>query len=78
MRRGRRVKACYSSPVKAASCFDTLSEVFARDLDLELLRRARAKTPTERIQWLERMQEIADQARRARADEAARAAQAPR
>jgi hypothetical protein len=64
--------------VKAVSSFDTLAEVFARDIDLTLLRRARAKTPTERIQWLERMQELAEQARKARGDESPRAAPAPR
>src|SRR5262245_38687352 len=40
------------------TCFDVLAELFARDVDRELLRRSRAKTPTERIQWLEEMQEF--------------------
>ena len=47
-------------------CFDVLSELFARDIDMELLRRAQARTPTERIRWLEGMQEFAEQARKAR------------
>ncbi len=50
--------------------FDVLSELFARDVDRELLRRAAEKTPTERIEWLEQMQSFADDARKARADEA--------
>jgi hypothetical protein len=57
----------------APTCFDVLSELFARDLDPELVRRAKAKTPTERILWLEEMQRFADEARKARTDEAARA-----
>jgi hypothetical protein len=56
------------------TCFDVLAELFAKDIDRELLRRSLAKTPTERIQWLEQMQEFAEQARKARADEAAGAA----
>ena len=49
----------------APTCFDVLSELFARDLDPELVRRAKAKTPTERILWLEEMQRFADEARKA-------------
>lgn len=41
------------------TCFDVLSELFARDVDRELLQRAAAKTPTERIEWLEPMQALA-------------------
>ncbi len=55
------------------TCFDILSELFARDVDRELLRRAQAKTPTERIIWLEEMQAFADDAKKARQDEASRA-----
>lgn len=55
------------------TCFDVLAELFAQDVDRELLRRGLAKTPTERIVWLEQMQAFADEARRARGDEAARA-----
>jgi hypothetical protein len=54
------------------TCFDILSELFARDVDKELLLRARSKTPTERIAWLEEMQEFAEEAKKARANEAAR------
>ena len=54
------------------TCFDILSELFARDIDVELLRRAQAKTPTERIRWLEEMQEFAEQAKKARIDAVAR------
>jgi hypothetical protein len=56
------------------TCFDVLSELFARDIDRELLRQARAKTPTERLVWLEEMQAFADAARKARLDAAERAA----
>jgi hypothetical protein len=56
------------------TCFDILAELFARDVDRELLRRAREKTPTERIAWLEDMQAFAEAAAEARRhDEAARA-----
>jgi hypothetical protein len=47
------------------TCFDVLSELFARDIDRDLLRRAKAKTPTERIIWLEEMQAFAADARNA-------------
>jgi hypothetical protein len=57
----------------AATCFDVLSELFARDVDRELLRRAQERTPTERILWLEEMQKFAEDARMARANEATRA-----
>ena len=63
---------CYLEDVER-TCFDVLSELFARDIDMDLLRRAQAKTPTERIEWLEEMQAFAEDARKARADEAARA-----
>jgi hypothetical protein len=58
------------------TCFDVLSELFARDIDMDLLRQAMAKTPTERILWLEEMQAFADDAKRAR--EAAAAARSAR
>jgi hypothetical protein len=54
--------------------FDILAELFARDVDRELLRRSVMKSPTERIVWLEEMQAFAEAARKARRDEAARAA----
>ena len=54
------------------SCFDILSELFARDVDMDLLRRGMARTPTERIIWLEEMQAFAEAAKEARRDEAAR------
>lgn len=60
------------------TCFDILSELFARDVDRELLRRAQEKTPTERIIWLEEMQAFAEDAKKAREDEAARAPHPPR
>ena len=56
------------------TCFDVLSELFARDIDKDLLRQSRAKTPTERIIWLEEMQAFAADARNARRHEAERAA----
>ena len=56
-----------------ATCFDILSELFARDIDKDLLRKSLARTPTERIAWLEEMQAFAEEARKARRDEAARA-----
>lgn len=60
------------------TCFDVLSELFARDVDRDLLRRAQAKTPTERIIWLEEMQAFAEEARKARDDEASTAPRSPR
>lgn len=58
--------------------FDVLAELFARDVDRELLRRSLARTPTERIAWLEEIQTFAEEAKKARADEAASTAQAAR
>ncbi len=58
------------------TCFDILSELFARDVDRELLKRSLAKTPTERIVWLEEMQAFAESARKARSREATRATKA--
>lgn len=46
--------------------FVRLAELFARDIDRTLLSQARAKTPEERIAWLEEMQAFADEARAAR------------
>jgi hypothetical protein len=60
------------------TCFDVLAELFARDVDRDLLRRAQALTPTERIVWLEQMQAFADDARRASRHEAERAPDPPR
>lgn len=51
----------------ARTCFDVLAELFARDVDPTLIARGLAKTPTERIQWLEEMQSFAEEARKARA-----------
>ena len=61
----------YALDVERTS-FDVLAELFERDVDRDLLARSLAKTPTERIVWLEEMQAFADDARKAR-DEAARA-----
>lgn len=62
--------------------FDILAELFARDADQALLRSSAAKTPTERLRWLQDTQAFADAARVARAaepvNEASRATQAPR
>ena len=63
-----------SSTPMERTCFDILAELFARDVDRDLLERSKAKTPTERIIWLEEMQAFAEDARKARRDEAARAA----
>jgi hypothetical protein len=71
------VAACYRGDV-SRTCFDLLAELFAKDVDRALMRQSLARTPTERIQWLEQIQAFADAARKARADEAARAPQAPR
>jgi hypothetical protein len=60
------------------SSFDVLAELFARDVDPTLLARGLARTPTERIDWLEDMQELAEEARKARAREAQAAPQPPR
>ncbi|MBN9167543.1 MAG: hypothetical protein J0I07_41825 [Myxococcales bacterium] len=46
------------------TCFDELAELFARDIDRELLRRSVAKTVVERFIWLEEMQAFAEEARR--------------
>jgi hypothetical protein len=60
--------------------FDAIAEAIAKDLDRALLKRSLARTPTERIAWLESMQALAKEARPARdaardaAREAARAA----
>jgi hypothetical protein len=48
---------------------DALIDLFARDVDMDLLRRGLAKTPTERIEWLEEMQAFAEAAKKARDDE---------
>ena len=56
----------------AETCFDVLSRLFAADIDKDLLRQGAAKTPTERIVWLEEMQAFADDAKKARKDAAAR------
>jgi hypothetical protein len=60
------------------TCFDVLAALFARDVDRELLRRAQAKTPTERILWLEEMQDFADAARKAGRDAPPRSSHSPR
>jgi hypothetical protein len=62
----------------ARTCFDILAELFARDVDPTLLARSLARTPTERIQWLEDMQTFAEEARKARAHEAASSPATPR
>jgi hypothetical protein len=48
------------------TCFDILAELFARDVDRELLRRSCAKTVTERLIWLEEMQAFGAEARATR------------
>ncbi|MEM9695175.1 MAG: hypothetical protein AAGA56_21715 [Myxococcota bacterium] len=53
------------------TCFDILAELFAKDVDRELLAKSLARTPTERIIWLEEMQAFAEAARKAQVDEAA-------
>jgi hypothetical protein len=54
--------------------FDTLAELFARDVDPALVERSLKRSVTERIRWLEEMQDFAEKARKARADEARGAA----
>jgi len=51
--------------------YDVLTELFARDVDRALLRQSQARTPTQRIQWLEDMQSFAEAAAEARRHEAA-------
>jgi hypothetical protein len=58
------------------TCFHVLSELFARDIDRDLLRQARAKSVTDRIRWLEEMQSFAEDAKRARDNEAETATRA--
>ena len=53
----------------AETCFDILAEHFARDIDRDLVKRGLAKTPAERLAWLEEMQAFAEAARRAREKE---------
>ncbi|HVY44285.1 MAG TPA: hypothetical protein VHB21_00340 [Minicystis sp.] len=60
------------------SSFDTLAELLAADVDRSLVRRALQKTPDERLAWLEEMQALMQEMRRARQDEASRAAPNPR
>jgi hypothetical protein len=62
----------------AQSSFDIIAELIARDVDRTLLARSLARTPTERIQWLEEMQAFAEEARKAREHEAASAPPASR
>lgn len=57
----------------ARTSFDTLAELFARDVDRSLLERGLAMTPTERIIWLEEMQAFAEAIKPGGTDEAARA-----
>ncbi|MEO8551335.1 MAG: hypothetical protein ABI678_15235 [Kofleriaceae bacterium] len=38
------------------SSFDVLAELFAKDVDRSLLARGLARTPTERIVWLEELE----------------------
>ena len=60
----------------ARTCFDVLAELFARDIDDALFRQGLAKTPTERIRWLEEIQAFAEAAEKARKHEASRAPRA--
>ena len=52
------------------TCFDVLADLFERDVDVTLLRRSLAKTPDERPAWLEEMPRFAEDAKKARLDEA--------
>lgn len=58
----------------AMSSFEVLAALFARDVDRSLLRRSLAKTPTQRLEWLEEIQAFAEAAKTARHE----AATAPR
>ena len=55
--------------------FDILIDLLAKDIDDVLFERARRKTPTERLIWLEEMQEFAEAAKKARENETPRAPQ---
>lgn len=68
--------ACYHEPMER-TCFDILAELFSRDVDTELLKRASSRTPTERIIWLEEMQAFADHLEQARVDETPKATISP-
>ncbi len=59
------------------SSFDILAELFAQDVDLELLRKSLAKTPTERIEWLEQMQQFGEEMREAAQNAASKAPRDP-
>lgn len=50
--------------------FEVLAELFARDVDVGLLRRSLAMSPTPRLEWLEQMQDFAENAKRERIHEA--------
>ena len=52
--------------VPAETLFDKLADLFARDVDPSLIRTGLARTPTERLRWLEQMQDFAEAARKAR------------
>jgi hypothetical protein len=56
------------------TCFEILAELFAQDVDRDLLKRSLGMTPTERIIWLEEMQGFAEAAEKGRRDEAESAA----
>ncbi len=49
----------------ARSSFDVLAELFARDIDTELLERSQRRTFVQRLQWLEEMQAMAVAAKKA-------------
>lgn len=76
---GTAPSLCYAfSMLPTRSSFDVLAELFARDVDRDLLRRSLARTPTERILWLEEMQAFAEDARKARARATNAASSTPR
>ncbi|MBX7114084.1 MAG: hypothetical protein K1X64_07090 [Myxococcaceae bacterium] len=74
-----------TGPVALVQCkamertsFDILAELFAKDIDPSLVKRGLERSPTERIEWLEQMQQFADAARKAARLEAERSSQAAR
>ena len=57
------------------SSFDVIAELLQKDIDTVLFERFLAKTPTERIAWLEEIQSFAELAKEARKNETSKSSQ---
>ena len=57
------------------SSFDIVAELLQKDIDPVLFQRFLDKTPTERIAWLEEIQEFAEMAKEARKNETSKLSQ---